>query len=447
MMRSSYKRILLVNPGRNKMLLGWHEPLNLALLASFIRSKGFSVLIADRQAGEDVIQKYNDFKPDIVGVTSTIFFIQEAYNIAEYFRERKVPTVLGGAHAAICAEEALNKFDMVVKGEGEFPLLKILSEGHERGIFFSDKVVDINQMPLPARDLLCMRLYLAKRQRFPHHSGFICFPWNARVPCVMISRGCSGACAFCHNTLEGLPFRIYSPDKVVEELSVLKDIYKTKYFVFSDENIFSNRKKIKEILSAIASSGLNMNWGAMARVDSVDEEILEMARRAGCIKLIFGFESGSQRMLDDMNKRTKVDTAYRVVSLCRKHRIKVGGFFIVGHPNEEMADVRLTRNMIKRLRLDSIAVDIAMTYPATPWWKIAEERKLIPKRIEWDKFDAERMPIKLNQVFSVKEMKKIQLSYYGDAFWANPGYLWRIILAITFNFETFKKGLQRLLHK
>lgn len=425
-------------------MFGPHEPLNLALLAAFIRSKGFNVDIADELAGESTIQKYNYFKPDIIGVTSSSYFIQEAYKIARYFKEKKVPTILGGIHATICTDDAASNFDMVVKGEGELPILRILSEGHDRGIFFTDQPIDINQMPLPARDLLRMDYYSTMSRRFPHWGAYVHFPVNAKVLATLISRGCPWPCAFCHNSSHELPFRIYSPDKVVQELTFLKEQYGVKYFVFEDDNIFTNKNKIKEILSGIARSGLNMKWIASARVDGLDEEIVDLAKQSGCVKLTFGFETGSQRMLDEMKKKAKVEDAYEVVKLCRKYKIKVGGFFMVGFPNEEVADVLQTRNLIKKLRLDNIIVSIATAFPATQWWKIAQERKLVPERIEWDKFSFRDVPIKINQVFSIKQLNDFQLKYYFDFYWVNPKCLWRMVVAALLNFEPFARRIQEI---
>jgi radical SAM superfamily enzyme YgiQ (UPF0313 family) len=442
-MTPGYKRILLVNPGRES-LLGTHEPLNLALLAAFVRAKGFAVKIADEFAGEDVIRAGQSFQPDIVGITATSALLKRACAISAFFREKKIPTVLGGAHAAIRSQEALRFFDMVVPGEGEFPLLRILSDGHREGIFSSDQPVDLNQMPFPARDLLCTQYYSSVRGRFPQFGWFIHFPWDARVMSILISRGCSGTCAFCRNPYQGMPFRMYSPDRVMTELEFLQKTYGIKDVVFVDDNIFSDRLKIREILTAMAESPLRMNWAANARVDSIDEDILRLAKKAGCLKLNFGFESGSPKMLMLLNKQTRIETAERAVDLCRKHEIKVSGFFIVGHPEEEPVDVHLTRKMIRKLHLDSISAAIATPFPGTRWWEIAEDRMLVPDHLNWDAFDFEHLPIKLNQRFSADQLRRIRFRYYFSALLVRPGYLWRMIKATVMSFSAFRQKLRNI---
>jgi len=443
-MHFCYRKILLVNPGADRIFSA-NEPLNLALLASFIESAGADVEIADQLSGENVIGKARRFKPDIVGITATSTMIEDAFNIAGYFKKKKIATVLGGVHASSFTKDVLSRFDMVVKGEGEHPLLRILSEGLNKGVFMNDKIVNINQMPLPARHLLNNGYYLNVRKKFPQDGNYIFVPPNEPILSVMITRGCPWNCAFCHNAWEGMPFRIYDPDKVVEELTGLKSNYGIKYFIFRDDNIYSNRKKIKEILKKMIAADLNLNWGANARVDCLDEEILELSKKAGCKKLNFGLESGSQKMLDKLHKGVSVETVYKTISNCRKHRIQTSGSFIVGHPDEEATDVRKTIKMIRKLKLNSIGVAIATPFPETEWWRIAEERNLIPDQIDWKRFDFDDIPIKLNRTFSFKELKKIQRTYYLIAFMANPKYLFMILMAIITNPAVLKKRIKSVL--
>ena len=434
---------MLVNPGRDD-IFSPNEPLNLALLASFLEHKGVDVMIADQLSGEDVDAQYTYFKPDIVGITSTTPLINDAYNIADCFRG-KVPIVLGGVHATTFPEEGLAKVDMVVRGEGEYALLDILTEGHKRGIFTSDRLVDINKTPLPARHLLNNEYYLNTRRKFPQDGWFLFVPWHEKLLSVMISRGCPWNCAFCHNVWRDMPFRIYKPERVVAELVRLQSDFGLKYFIFRDDNIFSSKKKIKQILHAIIEGQPKLKWGANARVDSLDDEIIEMSQSAGCRKLNFGFESGSQRLLDELNKRTTVQKALKTVRLCRKHKIQVSGSFIVGHPNEDMSDVAATKRMIRELKLDSIGIAMATPFPATQWWRLAKDRGLIPREIDWRKFDFDHVPIKLNPNFSVQDLKQIQKDYYREAAGSNPKLLLNMLASFFINPNTFRKRVCNIL--
>ncbi|MCP5003092.1 MAG: B12-binding domain-containing radical SAM protein [Planctomycetes bacterium] len=443
-MSFSYNKLLLINSGEESIFAS-NEPLNLALLASFLQSKGVDVIIADQLSGESIIEKYNYFNPDIIGLTATTPLVKDAYSISTYFKKKNIPTILGGVHATTFPEEALTKVDMVIKGEGEYALLDILLNGKEKGIYSSDNVVNINDMPLPARSLLNNKYYLNVRRKFPQDGNYNFVPWNERLLSVMISRGCHWNCTFCHNVWRGSGFRIYSPYKVLEELQVMKDSYGLDYFIFRDDNIYSNRKKAKEILLAVIDANLNLKWGANARVDCLDDEILELSKKAGCLKLNFGFESGSQTMLNELNKKARVEKAYEAVALCKKHKIQASGSFIVGHPNEESSDINATRRMIRKLKLDSIGVAIATPFPGTRWWKTAEERGLIPSNIDWGKFDFDHVPIKLNESFSTKELKVIQKTYYYDAIKTNPKYLAKLMFSMILNPYTLKKRIVNVL--
>lgn len=438
-----YPKILLVNPGRDD-IFSPNEPLNLALLASFLEREGVEVMIADQLSGEDVRHKYTYFKPDIVGITSTTPLINDAYNIADCFRG-KVPIVLGGVHATTFPEEGLARVDMVVRGEGEYALRDILTKGHKRGIFSSDRLVDINKTPLPARHLLNNEYYLNTRRKFPQDGWFLFVPWHAKLLSVMISRGCPWNCAFCHNVWRGMPFRIYNPERVVAELVRLERDFGLKYFIFRDDNIFSSKKRIKQILQAIINGQLKLKWGANARVDSLDDEIIDLAKQAGCRKLNFGFESGSQRLLNQLNKMTTIKKAMQTVRLCRKHKIQVSGSFIVGHPDENISDVITTQKMIRKLKLDSIGVAMATPFPGTQWWQLAEAKGLIPPEIDWRKFDFDHIPIKLNRHFSDQDLKKIQRGYYREAARSNLKYLVKMMSSFLINPNTFKKRVCNIL--
>ena len=134
-------------------------------------------------------------------------------------------------------------------------------------------------------------------------------------------------------------------------------------------------------------------------------------------------------MLDALNKQVKTETVYKTIRNCKKHKILVSGSFIVGHPDETRDDVEQTREMIRKLRLDSIGVAIATPFPRTRWWEIAQERHLIPQKIDWEDFNFDKVPIKLNQEFSEAELKNLQRTYYWDSLRANPRYIFKIIKA------------------
>ena len=421
-----FKKILFVNPGRNNIYAS-NEPLNLAFLSSFLEENGVDVQIADQLSGESVEEKAEKFRPDVVGVTSTTTMIKDAVAVADYFRDKKVPTIIGGVHATTFPEDVSAAFDIVVQGEGEFPLLDIMRDGRERGVVKSSEVVDIDRMPRPARHLLNNDYYLNIKKKFPQDGNYFFVPHRERLLSVMISRGCPWNCAFCHNVWRDIPFRIYSPDKVLEELIDLKTKFGLRYFIFRDDNIYASRVRIKRILEAIIDADLGLLWGANARADCLDDEILFLSRRAGCVRLNFGFESGSQRMLDDLNKKIKLSTVYAAVDSCRKFNIMVSGSFIVGHPRETLDDIQETVRMIRRLKLDSIGVAIATPFPNTKWWRIAEEKGLVGSDIEWEKFDFDNVPIRLNTEFTVKQLKRFQRRYYFEAFRANPVLLYQML--------------------
>jgi len=110
-----------------------------------------------------------------------------------------------------------------------------------------------------------------------------------------------------------------------------------------------------------------------------------------------------------------------------------------------MHDIDATKKMIRKLKLDSIGIAIATPFPGTKWWKIAVERGLIPPEIDWSRFDFDQVPVKLNNEFSIKQLKSIQKNYYWEAAKSNPKYLLNIISSFVLNPHTFKRRISSIL--
>lgn len=262
--------------------------------------------------------------------------------------------IVGGIHASIFPYETLRDFrsDYVIKGEGEISLYELMRfllhervDDNIKGVLSkknptlavenSDIVTDLDLIPYPARHLLpeedfIMVGRLSKR--------------NIKMTRILTSRGCPFNCYFCGGQIKNLRYR--NGLKIKQELEMLIEKYGIQGFVINDENFTVNKKRVVEICEAIAD--LKLPWSSLSRVDTIDEEMAAAMAKAGCIELKFGFESGSDTMLQLMNKRATVAQAQRAIDICYRSGIKVKGFLIHGFPGENETTTSETINFINK---------------------------------------------------------------------------------------------------
>lgn len=396
------KKILLVNPGYLVPgTYGAMEPFGLAYLASFMLQHGYEVKISDEIAGDDFEKDLELFKPDLVGVTSTTQLSKRAYQILDHARKRRFPTVMGGPHASALPEDAARHADLVVVGEGEAALLEIARGTAKGPIVRSDKPQDLDRLPFPARDLLRMDFYLDLRDRFPDHV-FNFAPPGAVTSSVMVSRGCPYRCIFCYNPWRNVRSR--SVANVMEELLLLKNKYGVTAITLADEEIFFNKERALELFRRMVEEKLNFTWSCSARANLITPELLAAAKQAGCVKVSIGFESGSQRILDILQKRTTVEQNRAAVKMCRDAGIKIGGYFMIGNPTETLEDIELTRRFIRESAIDYVGLFICTPLPGTELFeKYVDKAKA--GSILWENLNYSDCEIPVNNVLSKRTIE------------------------------------------
>lgn len=398
-------KVLLVNPGRDPRF-AVQEPLHLAFLAGFLRAHSVPVRIVDELAGEDVMQAVEEWRPDIVGITATTPLVKRAYALADQCRQRSIRTVMGGVHASVMTDEALAHADVVVKGEGERALLDIVTQGVSRGVVTAPVIEDLDVLPRPARDLLRMDFYAHTLERHPEsYLHFV--PPGSRVAAMLTSRGCPFNCIFCHNTWRDTPFRFHSARRVVDELGELCSEYAVQAVFFIEDNFFAGKQRLRQICRLMTDHDIRVTWGCNARVSDIDRELLATVKEAGCRQITFGFESGSQRVLDTLRKGTSVEQNWEAVRICNETGIAPQGTVMVGSPGETVEDIRKTQQFILNARIDSVGVCLATAYPGTELWRRIERSKGIPNSLDWEQFTYDRVPFDVCDTIAPDKLMKL----------------------------------------
>jgi len=368
--------VALVNPG--SMATGPQPPLNLGYIAGYLERQDVEVAIIDERAGEKCEDRLDEIYPRIVGVTAVTSTVDRAYQIGDYAgKNLDALTVLGGTHASAMPKEGLEHFDKVVVGEGERAMLDI-AEGrcHEK-IVSRPFVKNIDEIPPPARHLIDMGFYLSLEANVGERN-------TRNVGTLITSRGCPYRCIFCYNNWRDTPVRYHNPERVVKELNQLAEVYAAKAFYFHDDTFTANRRRVQKICELMIGNGLSeFPWSAWTRADLVDLEMLKTMKKAGCAKLEFGFESGSQRVLNVLKKGTTVEQNMKAIRLCKEAGIWAAGAFMVGNPSETLEEIGMTERFIEESNLDEFHVSITTPFPGTELWGWAKERGLISEPVDY----------------------------------------------------------------
>lgn len=327
--------------------------LGLAYIGAALRSEGHEVRLIDTRS----IAGWNDFEaeiasqsPEVVGVYVSSINRDFACKAAAIAKKMGITTVAGGPHATVAPRDLLGAFDYVVQGEGElvFPeLLKNLGKTHKKRIVKGRPVKDLDSLPLPDRELFDLGTLLKNPS--------ILFPLPSPEFTLMCSRGCPFNCSFCQptiNKLFGPGVRHRSPENVVAEIKFLVEKYGARSISFQDDTFTIRRKWVFEFARLMKHEKLHEKvvWYAQSRVDTLDDELAKEMKGAGCAVICFGFESGSQRILDVLNKGTTPQQAIKAAGICKKNGLFVIADMMIGNPTETVEELEQTLALARRIR-------------------------------------------------------------------------------------------------
>ena len=370
-------KIALINPSVKGSLL--KENLGLANLASTLEADGHTTRILDEIAGQDVDAGLDDFKPDLVGISFMTMYAPRAYELAQKIKkERGLHIVFGGAHPTAEPEEALQYGDCVIKGEAEWTFPQAITSGKLEGIIEATPPPELDELPMPSRWQLDMDTYAAAGEEL---AGF-----SYRTLGVITSRGCPFKCTYCINSKRESALRFHGPERVIEELKYVVDRHHIESVAFYDELMATDAKRFKHICEAMIQNNLHhLKWECQMHAKTFRPDVLELMKKAGCIQVTVGFETGSQRVLDTINKNATIEENMAAARMAHEAGLRVRGCFIVGTPGETREDVRMTERFIKKAKIDFASVHYMTPMPGTALYE-QFKGKIEDEKIPWDKF-------------------------------------------------------------
>ncbi len=438
-------RVLLLNPRYfeshyrykvNKLF----PPLGLTYLASSLIAEGHEVSILDMEAIKmewiDLAPFLIEKSPDVIGIHGTTPIAKYIKLCAEIAKVsvKNVTVVVGGAHATLLPEEMLAnipQIDYILRGEADKTICELLriienddnranlnnitgicyKKNNKSGFQISNQIAvmdNLNELPLPAYDLLQMEAY--------YECGT-----KERASTIISSRGCPFNCAFCSvPALYGRKFRSRTAENIMMEIRLLVSKYRIQHIVFYDASFLIDQERVKQLCDKLINESLGITWRCRCRADSIRKDMIEHMKNAGCTEISIGVESGSQRILDLMNKKINLGLIEKTFQIIREAGIWTSAYFILGWPTETTQEIYQTIEFAKLLDPDWALFSIATPLPKT---QLSKTLKIQDLTSDWSKYKfTANSPVVEYPELSKEDLSKL-FTYAYQSFYLRKSWL------------------------
>lgn len=430
-------KILLVNPPANIIesrseIKFASQPLGIAYIASVLEKNGFDVEILDTLTGtgyknetksrpgfiryglspEDIKKSIVKSSPDVVGISgihsNRIFEIHEVTSIVKEI-SKDITTIIGGGLASLHSEECLsdNNCDYIIMGEGEYSSLELFKKlsqkedltdidgfGYKKNgrLIFNQKtkfIKNLDELPFPAYHLLDMEEYFKIDMRGSRYG-------KKRYSLFCGSRGCPYSCDYCAKKLiVGPGYRKRSIQNMIDEIKILKKNYDLEEIRFVDYHSMADIKHWKEFCKEMIYQKVNVNFNDPhgLAVNSLNDEILELMKKAGCNHLYISIESSDESFLGSLSKDVDLKKVDRIIKKARELEYKITAYFIIGLPGQKWKSIIETVKYAKTIDIDDVDFFIFNPFPGTETFQNCQNTGLFR-----DGFDISRLKYSLNNI-------------------------------------------------
>ena len=364
-------------------------PLGLSYLAASLQRAGHDVHLIDctfLDRGQ-ALEHARSVDAEVVGIYCMVSMVDESLWFARQLRPHCRLLIAGGPLPTCDPEPFLDSFDVVVRGEGEQTFLELLraeADGRDRasiaGIVYratadaadKGKVVytperahtrDLDGIAFPARELLPNADYIRYGKQ----------KYGYSITTVMSTRGCPFRCEFCSNVVFGGSYRERSAENVVDEVEAALALGYDR-ISFADDVFTMKKDRVVRICREIRRRGLRFNWECLGRVDALDAATAIEMKDAGCTRVFFGIESGSDQILELMQKKITTEQARRAVEAAHAAGLQVGAFFILCYPGDTDDTVLKTLHFATGLPLDYVGLSMPYPLPGTDLYRRTRDR-------------------------------------------------------------------------
>lgn len=403
-----------------------YAPLATLYAASFLREKGYSVKVADIQFADsptEIIQHFEEFKPDVFVIYEDGFnyltkmcltnMREAAFSMINYAREISIPVIISGSDASDHAAEYCEKgANFIILGEAERTLLETIEHiqlqkniSTVAGLAYVEngKLVktlprtvtrQLDELPKPAWDLINMEPY---RKIWLKAHGY--FSIN-----LVTTRGCPYKCNWCAKPIYGNRYNSHSPAYIVNLIKETKAALHYDHVWFADDIFGLKPQWLKEFSDLIKKEGIKIKYKIQSRADLLlEKESITYLKESGCDMVWMGAESGSQKVLDAMDKGIQVQEIKDSVSLLKSHKIKTGLFLQFGYLNENASDIQETINMVRDLVPDDIGISVSYPLPGTKFHEKVKDQ--LKTKSNWS--DSDDLHLMFKSTYSAQFYKHL----------------------------------------
>jgi radical SAM superfamily enzyme YgiQ (UPF0313 family) len=360
-------------------------PLGLLVLAGCLKEAGFNVHIIDdflQRLGPQWIANYaRELKAQFVGISVNLSSVDTASQICTELRKIDIPHVIGGPEVTINMEYVLKKTHapFAIQGEGEETLVELL-QAHCNGngyasipglTFFDQKSknyitnpkrpwINMDTIPFLPFNLTQLKRYDREQLQFE----------RSPVAVLNTSRGCPYKCSFCSNKVVwSRKYRCMSAERITDHITHILGKTDFKAIYFREDHFTLNRKRVGRLCDLILQKGLKFEWGCESRVDRIDESLVRKMRDAGCSSIWFGVESGSDEILEKLQKGFTADQTIDAFKICKDLGLRVGASIMFGIPGESREQLGMTLSLIRKLMPDWIYFSPFFGVPGSPMYQ------------------------------------------------------------------------------
>ena len=380
----------LYDDPHERQIMKPYPPLGILYISSYLKSRGFEVGVFDStfQSMAAFEKTVRDEQPSVIGLYTNLMTKFNILKMIAVCNQIGIRVVVGGPDAPYYAKEYLDHgADVVVRGEGELTLEELLRHLAQHGdrtldtingiTFMRDDgetietmprefIKNLSDMPWPDRAAIDIPAYM--RVWKAHHG-------QSSVS-VIQARGCPYTCTWCSHSVYGYTHRRRTPEDAAEELLWIKETYNPDLIWYADDVFGIHRRWLFQYATELEQRGVRIPFECISRADRLNEKVVKTLSEMGCYRLWNGSESGSQRILDAMQRKVDARDVQAKTHLLQHYGIETGMFIMLGYDGEEIEDIEATVEHLKAANPDSFLTTVAYPIKGTPYYAEVESRVL-----------------------------------------------------------------------
>jgi radical SAM superfamily enzyme YgiQ (UPF0313 family) len=388
----------LEEDAKEKLIMRPYPPLGILYISAWLEENGFSNTVFDStfQSMEKLRTSLLEQKPQLIGIYTNLMTKLNVLKIIQFVKTheelKNTRIILGGPEVRNHKMKFLEYgADVVVFGEGEETMLELVKAfelddpnlSEIPGIAFMNNgtvmvtaertlIRDVERLPFPARQKIDLQLY------------FNAWKQKHGISMVNVStmRGCPYSCKWCSRAVYGTSYRRRSPKLVVDEIAWLQANYQFDMIWFVDDVFTISHKWMQEFSEEISSRQIKFAYEIITRSDRVNEEMLLLLKKTGCSRVWIGAESGSQKIIDAMDRRVKVDQVRETIKMVKQYGMQAGTFIMLGYPGEDETDIVETLHHLKYSSPDLYTITVAYPIKGTPLYQ--EVENIFTEDLPWE---------------------------------------------------------------